>query len=494
MKRIFIILLAVVSFGVEAALAQNISPMELKNARLAVYEWFDKYQSYDMFDAEIISSRRFCSLFADSSVNVVNDYLPCENYNFENPMLPLNSYVDLVRANRNGFYKCYFKIIDVGVVSEKIAGRVLKYELDYKKVVWFKDTSYNHYEYPKDTLRCRVNIEYDIVSLQANATLIKLNEPIKEFVVLHKNDSNAYTTLQHLKRDSTLLSSFNTPILNYEYKSCYFDSKMYELQCDTTKWAMYVGGNVGLGYGGIIVNNLYSDLRHKSKINYSVGIGLYRQIILKTNNRLGIEFGFSLRQTNLNIYNIYGDRFSSIDTDGGCYERIIAVTDYEEDLTRFAAGLPVVLRYDHFMMAGQRKRLALSAKLGVLPKYDFKQVSRATADAQYSGYYDWLWGVTIDQNDIYDFGSYAIDNKYEKTSIDKFSFDTFAALGVSYYVTRKVSIDLSAAYYGTLYNKVNYTYDSHLTNDLCDWHSASFLMRKYSLHSINLILQMNYNF
>lgn len=491
MKRI-VIIFAVVALGAVAAFAQNISPVELKNARLAVYQWFNDYENNSL-TKKGAPRKRYYSLFVDSAY-VVNEYLPYENYNFENTTIPFHSYIDLLKSSRNEFYDYYSEIIDVEIVSEILVGRALEYEFNFEKEVWFKDSADSNYEYPKDTLKYNVNIVYDIDSHQVKATSISLNEPIEEFVVLHNKESNIYTTLHQIEKDSVIMANSNVPMISNKYNISSFDSKMIELQCDTMKWSVFLGASIGNGFLGTISNNLYSDIYSKSKLNYSIDFGAYRQLMLKGNDRLGLEFGLSYRQTNLNINNKYGDRYASVDADGGSYERIIAVTDYEEDLTRFAAGLPVALRYDHFMMVGQRKRFAFSAKLGVLPKYDFKQVSRATADAQYSGYYDWLWGVTIDQNDIYDFGSYAIDNKYDNTAVDRFSLDAFAALGVSHYVTRKVSIDLSAAYLGTIYNKVNYTEDSHLTNDLSDWHSATCLMKRYSLHSINLILQMNYNF
>lgn len=488
MKRVVVILF----FGVGNAIAQNISPMELKEARLAMYEWFDKYQSYNIFAPEA-SERQYRSLFADTAV-VVNDYLPYKDYNFDNPSVPLHSYIDLAKSNRDGFYSCYSKIIGVDVVSEILVGRTFKYEFDFEKVVWFKDTANYHYEYPKDTLKYRVDIEYDIVSQKAKATSIRLNKPIDRFVVLHQDVNNTYTTLQHLEEDSALLSNRNVPMVNYKYNSCIFDSKIYELQCDTIKWAFYLNGSVGNGFLGTVENNLYSDIRQKSRFGYSFGIGLYRQLKLSGDNRLGLEFGLLYRQTNLNMNNIYGDRYASVDADGGSYERIVAVANYNENLERYAVGVPVALRYDHFMMAGQRKRLAVSVKLGVLPTRDFKQVSTATGNAQYSGYYDWLWGVTIDQNDVYDFGNYDIGNQTNNTAIDKFSLDAYAVFGFSYYVTRRVSIDLSAVYFGTLYNSVKHTENYHLTNDRNDWHSVSWMMKKYSLHSIDFMLQMNYNF
>lgn len=496
MKRVVVILFLIIFFGVGNAIAQNISPMELKEARLALYEWFFHYENNDIFDADN-SEIQYCKLFADSMVVVVNDYLPYGDYDFKNPTLPLYQYINIVKSNRKGFYNCYSELIDVDVVSEKLSGRILEYEFELEKVVWCIDSvdmADCHYEYPKDTLKYNVRIEYDIDLQQAKATSIQLNEPIDEFVVLHQNGTNIYTTIQQMEMDSLLFSNTNVPMINYKYNSCYFDHKMYELQCDTMKWAAFCGGSIGNGFWGTISNNLYSDMKPKSKLNYCVDLGIYRQLKLKGNNRLGIEFALAYKQTILNINNIYGDRYSSVDIDGGSYERIISVTGYEENITRFATGVPIALRYDRFMMAGMRKRIAFSSKLGVLPMYDFKQVSRATADAQYSGYYDWLWGVTIDQNDIYDYGNYSINNKYKNTAVGKFSLDAFVTLGVSYYVTRKVSIDLSAAYYGTLYNKVNYANDNRLTNDKNDWQSATCLMKSHSLHSINLILQMNYNF
>lgn len=498
MKRLFIILLAVVSFGVEAALAQNISPMELKNARLAVYEWFEDYESNPLIEKRDPRTK-FYSLFADSTVNIVNDFFCHRDYKFNSPTISVSSYCDLFDEQKGSMYKMGRRIVNKKLVSERLEGDVLKYEIDFEEIVGFvdTDTADDRYEYPNIKLKCRAYIEYEYKGYgSAKATYIELKEGIDEFVVLHQNFKpyNLYTTESQLKNNTDSLLNTNVPMLNYKYNSCEFDSKMYELQCDTIKWAAFFCGSIGDGFWGTISNNLYSDMNPKSKLNYCIDFGIYRQLNLKGNNRLGIEFGLSYKQTNLNINNIYGDRYSSVDTDGGSYERIIAVTNYDENLARYAAGLPIAIRYDYFMMAGRRKRFSVSAKLGVLPMYDFKQVSSFTADAQYCGYYDWLWGVTIDQNDVYDFGNYAIGNRTNNTAIDKFSLDAFATFGLSYYVTRRVSIDLSAVYFGTVYNRVKHTDNYHLTNDRNDWNSASWMMKKYSLHSINFMLQMNYYF
>ena len=501
MKRVVVILFVIIFFGVGNAISQNISPMELKEARLAVYEWFEDYERNPLKEKRN-PRESFFALFVDSSVNIVNDFFCRDDYEFDKPIVSVSSYCDLFDKQKKGsMYKMGRRIVNKKLVSERLEGDVLKYEIDFEEIVGFVDTDTasadDRYEYPNIKLKCRAYIEYEYKGYgSAKATYIELKEGIDEFVVLHQGIKpyNKYSTKEQLKKDSDSLSNTNVPMINYKYKSCTFDSKMFELQCDTIKWAFYLNGSVGNGFLGTVENNLYSDIRQKSRIGYSFGLGLYRQLKLSGDNRLGLEFGLSYRQTNLNMNNIYGDRYASVDADGGSYERIVAVANYNENLERYAVGVPVALRYDHFMMAGQRKRLAVSAKLGVLPTYDFKQVSSATGNAQYSGYYDWLWGVTIDQNDVYDFGNYDIGNQTNNTAIDKFSLDAYASLGLSYYVTRRISIDLSAVYFGTVYNSVKHTDNYHLTNDRNDWNSASWMMKKYSLHSIDIMLQMNYNF
>ena len=501
MKRVVAILFVVLSFGIGSAISQNISPMELKEARLAVYEWFEDYERNPLKEKRN-PRESFFALFVDSSVNIVNDFFCRDDYEFDKPIVSVSSYCDLFNEQKGSIYKMEKRICNKKLVSERLVGNILEYEINFDEIVSFVDTTFvdNRYEYPGMPIRCSIKIQYEYKLhgdlARAKASSIKLAEPIREFVVLHQGIKpyNKYSTKEQLKKDSDSLSNTNVPMINYKYKSCTFDSKMFELQCDTIKWAFYLNGSVGNGFLGTVENNLYSDIRQKSKIGYSFGLGLYRQLKLSGDNRFGLEFGLSYRQTNLNMDNIYGDRYASVDADGGSYERIVAVANYNENMARYAVGIPIVLRYDHFMMAGRRKRLAVSAKLGVLPTYDFKQVSSATGNAQYSGYYDWLWGVTIDQNDVYDFGNYDIGNQTNNTAIDKFSLDAYVALGLSYYVTRRVSIDLSAVYFGTVYNSVKHTDNYHLTNDRNDWNSASWMMKKYSLHSINFMLQMNYNF
>jgi hypothetical protein len=490
MKKIVIIIFAVVALGVGAAFAQNISPMELKNARLALLEWVS---NYDNFHQRALGEKDYRALFMDD-IYIDNDYLPLAKDNYGDK-ISISSYIKLVRSQRDGLYKWDSPVKDVKMLSEKLDGSVLKYELEIEKLVSFvKDTVGHHYEYPPYLLKYRIKIDYDINLQQAKATSVQLDDSIKDFirelVVLHSKESNTYTTRQNLEK--TLTS--NVPMVTCRYESCDFDSRMIELQGDTMKWSMFVNATVGKVYYGQVINNMYSQLMRKSKLNYNLGLGVYRQLKLKGDNRLGLDFGLSYRQTNLNINNEYGERYAAVDGDAGRYERITIVTDYEENIKSYSLGIPVALRYDHFFSAWQSKQIAFVAKFGLTPMLDLKQSVDITADAQYSGYYDWLWGVTIDQNDIYDFGNYTIENHTENTAFDRFSLDVFAAIGVSCYVTKRLSFDLSAVYSNIIYKHVNYMGDYHLTNDSNDWHSATWMMKRYSLHSFKVMLQVNYNF
>ena len=513
MKKIVVILVVFLCICYCPVFSQHnshvdISPVDLKKARLAIYEWIDNYKKYgynNQYDKRKIKTR-FYSLFSDSSVNLVNDFLPSKDYNFADPSISLSKYYNMIESIRNSFYKCYSEVGEVEVLSEKlINASLLKYEIELEKIVWFKDKKdtietdvslCKSYCYPKDTLVYKINIDYNLNDKNAKATSISLVNGVDEFIVVHTEDApyNEYFTKSDLSIYSDSLNEKSIPILIYRFSICDFDSKMYDLICDTSQWAICLGGVVGGGFIGEIVNNLYSDLKPKIKLNYAINFGCYKQLMLNRNNRVGIEFGLAYNHTNFNISNMYGDQYFDIDSDGGNYERIITVSDYDENITRCAMALPISIRYDRFFWGGKNSNIAFVGKLGFVPMYDFKQKLQAKANIQYSGYYDWMFGITIDQNDIYDFGNYDVEWNGNEASIERFSINSFLSVGLSYFLTKQMSFDASVAYLGTIYNGIKQDDCYHLSRNSSDWTSATWTFKRYSFHSFGLYVQYNYIF
>ena len=142
----------------------------------------------------------------------------------------------------------------------------------------------------------------------------------------------------------------------------------------------------------------------------------------------------------------------------------------------------------------QGYNLSVFARVGCMPTYDVAQKANADFDVLYSGYYDWLFGLTIDQNGFYDFGRYSESGSASSTAIDKFSLAALASAGVSCWLNKNLQVDCALQYCGTLLNKTLPTDNYHLTQTSADWLTATNMMSKASQHKVNFKIQFNYNF
>ena len=97
--------------------AQAITPLQLKQARMAVYDWVRDYNVYARMEGKREPAKKFIELFEDESTLLFNDYLPFISTRGET--IPVRIYASIL-SNRDAVYKMSFEIQNAAIVSEVI--------------------------------------------------------------------------------------------------------------------------------------------------------------------------------------------------------------------------------------------------------------------------------------------------------------------------------------------------------------------------------------
>lgn len=491
MKKIFLTFICLLVF-VASLFAQTIKPAQLKNARMAVHQWVRDYNIYAQMAEKRNPTKKFINLFESDDILIMNDYLP--SIHDKGSLISVKDYAKLV-ANKSSFYKMQYEIKDATIVSEKMLNRsTLEFVVEFDKVVeFFQRDSYakESFAYPEKTYKANVTIRYDLRKEEAVAVMYESDDNFESIVILHNpsaTEVNKYTSVGKLNNQ---IESYTTPLIKWSYESYGHDPQMFYYTQDTIKRNIHFGLDGGISFVAAkfepALFNLSNDLGATSGIN----IGMYHQMSYNNNKRWGFEYDIHVYYAGLGIIGNYMDRYEAIDPDGGIYERIIKLDNYQERISRYAAEIPVALRYDYML----RKDLSFYTRFGVDVSVDLYQTSKVSAQANYSGYYDWLFGVTIDQNGIYDFGQFDLSATTKTTAINRLSIGAFVGAGIQYFIPKsRWSLQCGLQYGCKFYNGLLKQKEVHLSNDINDWQSATALYQYFIGQRISAQFQFNYNF
>ncbi len=483
------LLTVVVSMQVQA-----ITPIQLKEARMAAYQWVRDYNIYARMDGKRNPAQKFIDLFEDESVQIFNDYLPLAAMRGE--QISVKAYADIL-ANREAIYTMSFDISDAKITSERLDNEeTMVFTIEFDKTVSFQERgnmSDNLYAYPKKTYHAKVGIKYNVQTGKALASKIHSDISFGDIMVFHNKNSetvNQYTSQSELER---VCKENGSTLIKWNYTSTNFDPQMVYIHQDTIKNQIHLGGGVGYAfYSANMVDDYSKMFAPKGGVSYAFSLGYYRQVLLRGNHRLGFDFSMAFSQNNTRLTsNSYHDSYKATDPDGGNYVRLIDVNHYQETIRRMTIDIPIAIRYDYFVY----NNLSVFINAGANISYDVLQEASFFADARYSGYYDWLFDVTITQNGIYDFGTFEINGSTKETGINHLGISVFAGLGVQYFIPgSKWSFDVQVLYAGEIYRKPLLPTGFHLTMNNHDWQSGSYLFSSYYGQNIRLQMKFNYNF
>lgn len=487
MKKIKIIAaMMLVSIAVSVK-SQQLTPMQLKEARMAAYGWMNDYNLYARLDEKRNPEQKFYSLFVSDTITIANDYLPSIADN--GGRITLKNYVAHIR-NEDRKYDMYYSISDAEIVGESYRDGVLYFDMRFLKTIEFSerdnyaDTSY---AYPQKEIWLTAKLRYRLIDKLIAAETIVADSMIDNILILHdvtQIPANKYTDKFLIDEECSRRS---TSLIKLSYQELDIDKQLIRMHIDTIKNNFHIGASVGLNFAQLD-NSLFST---KQGVYYGFYLGYYRQLFLKNNNRLGIEINAAFTSRNMSLFGCYDDVYNSVDPNGGVYERRVNVTDFNEYVNRYSVEIPLSIRYDRIV----KKNLSVFVNAGASVTYDVSQKSNISADAKYSGYYSWLFDVVIDQNGIYDFGTFEGENaKLSKTGLDKLGINIFAGVGIQHFLKKNISLEYSLQYKNMVFNKINKKVNLHLTDHSNDWNSATYFFDAFSMQNIYFNIQLNINF
>lgn len=194
-------------------------------------------------------------------------------------------------------------------------------------------------------------------------------------------------------------------------------------------------------------DDLEHDFRSSSYrlYDFCFGLNINRQLWAKNRHSISLDFEPHYRQMyhEFKVPN-YAISYPSVDPDGLDYERHVTITDYRETYLTHAAGLSLMLRYDFYFLKHVSLFLAAGADNLV------KLIGRSTInyDAHYAGQYGpELFNVLIDENGIYDFGTYNNNNFTSRDRIQlNYTLYGMAQVGLQLYLGRTLSIEAAGVY------------------------------------------------
>lgn len=179
--------------------------------------------------------------------------------------------------------------------------------------------------------------------------------------------------------------------------------------------------------------------------DFSFGLNINHQLWAKNRHSISLDIEPHYRQMYHEfLVPNYSISYPSVDPDGMDYERQVTITDYSETYLTHSAALSLMLRYDIYFL----KHVSLFLAAGAENLFTLIGRSDINYDARYAGQYGpELFNVLIDENGIYDFGTYN-DNHFRNKDKTRFNYTLYgtAQVGLQFYLGRTLSLEVAGVY------------------------------------------------
>lgn len=484
----------------------------LTKGRLQVYQWIQDYNTFGHARGKQ-GYDEFVRLFKDTSVVIVNDYLPSiyeAGYS-----LSVNDYLGYV-LQEDPFYDMYYTISNASIVSESTLFGMLVFNVELTKTMEFlekhNDDDATMYEYPPYDIPLNIKLIYDPVRDRAYAVEVTTMMPADPVYVVHSEDGvqayNEYMGLEEaIKYDH---SNKN----HSSYVPIYEDPQMLLYYYDERKNALFLG--IGAGYSitslALRDNNLLDNVSNGGGISYNANIGYYREFWRGAKgSKIGMEFGAEGFRRSIQLKDVaWHQALRAVDPDGDTYERQVQVKKYKETLEKYSIGLSIALRYDYAF----NSLVGIFARAGAIGTYDLALGSKMKCgSASYAGKYPYLDDVVIDEG-LYDFGTSENISKpvFVSDAMLKWGAEAFGGIGVQIHLSEAWTVDIAAEYHYLFLSKFkndisigngglrdvfqdhSLTVGRYLNTDKDTWYSLFNVGKKVKLHDIGLKVQFTWHF
>lgn len=459
MKKIFILLIFI-PFALSAQ--NNTRDTIHQHIIMSVLQHINEYEASSSFANERRITQ-FKNLFTDLETEIVNDIAPIGSYN---DVISVENYIKKTRYyyERLGVDIKINEISKINFVNDEIAtlsvfitknvyGPNAQHKIIVNEMYEGKMQEFEEYVQYEDEFQLELKFKYNNGSVLINEIL--LAEPKGRLLVVaphwktfyNRKDLNPQDEMRVIKdgeeiqlkgyfysipdidektkiviksndktligkKDITLKTYKNSPAGNLhklDFTKTVGDARVFGLvrsgiSLNTNQYSATIEDNSSFSYGADLSYNLdnliFRTKEAKRKQFFSVYV------------KAGVimdAFDYTLGIPSLS-YN-----YNDVDSDGESYERTVTLTNYQEtqklDMqTIFAQGefrLNSPKSWPRLLQGG----ISISAGIGQI------SINSATygssADAIFSGYYEQLWGLTIAENGVYNFGEFSGNNNLQ---------------------------------------------------------------------------------
>ncbi len=197
-------------------------------------------------------------------------------------------------------------------------------------------------------------------------------------------------------------------------------------------------------------NSKFESLALKGNFNRHFSAFLGKIIARKPAYTMYINtgLGFSSMGFNASLEN-YASQVESTDPDGARYFRKVQLESVSEDFTLSFLSLPVYLSAERRI--SQKHKLDVFADAGMMLCLTTGQSYESKASGvRYAGYYPQLFNIEMDDNRIYDFGSFSEAKGKKETHLKTIGLDAFVRAGFSLRLKPRMYAFLNIAYQQSL--------------------------------------------
>lgn len=487
------------------AMAQNSNTLILKKIKLNLLEKVDEYSRLSGFNNDD-DRDEFYGLFLSDTVLLNNDIMPDNNLMQK---LTVKEYVNEIPNNYPLSIRTYIRPYDIGI-GNLVDSNIGEYWVDAKKSIIGSSKSGTRYIDSTFDIRLTFTVNYH--TGQYKITDITLNKERGRYLVITAYKKGSFKK-KAMSLDTILIE--NKPVLLDEngqylikdfkpntivmpYSDMYYGSReLTNKDLDFVLTHKEKENNIDLyfrqsvffleptfsfnSFSNVLpIKAFQNDIKQANSFSYSLGLNLGYTLYVGKKGYWNIKTGFSLYNLSYtNTITSVTDSYQTTDADQGYYIRTNQISNLTEkhDVQYYAIPLQIEKGFS------LKKGFSFYINTGASFILGLQGNRNTETDAGYSGYYKDLYGLTIKENGVYDFGLY----KLQKSS----SLNTVANLialdlgmGISKKINKKISARLGFTYQQSLSSVFENNNKSISTNK----NELNSITQTYSDFRINLFL------
>lgn len=486
-------------------MAQTSNALILKKIKLNL---LDKVEQYSLLCGVSNDDEKdeFFRLFSNDSVLVNNDIMPDNNLMQKFTIL---EYADIIPYYFNSALKITVRPYDIGTYNliDSTAG---EFWVDSKKYI--SGVSKKGINYIDSTFDIRLTFSVNYYTGQYKITDITLNKERGRYLVItaykkmlfKKKVMSLDTMLVKNKRiilndeGQYLIKDFNPNISIVPYSDIYYGSyNLTNKELDLTLSHKEKENNINLYFRQSVfflepnfslnfisfnspVKALNSDIKQINNFSYSLGLNLGYTLYASKKGYWNIKTGFSLYYLSYtNTITSLKESYQSTDADQGNYLRTNQVSNLKEKHEIQYYAIPLQIEKGFSLKKGYSFYLNTGATFIL----DLEGNRDTETEANYSGYYKDLFGLTIKENGVYDFGNYRLQN-----SSNLITIGNLIAVDLGFGINKKINKKVTARFGFTYQLGLNSVFEKNNKSISTNKNELNSITQTYNDFKINLFL------